>query len=164
MTFASASQFHIYLPWVNACLAQCLNSVLNVKALVGPFNLRRVIGKLRVIFVWSSNSDSPPPPWWQPPWGRTRRTWRPPSRSPSPWRWAWWGGRSCRGTRTPTSAMGQESVLLYCFCWDISHILIKSTLISRVLQSISSNMKVVISCSLFRYIWVLFVDGIVWIM
>ena len=34
-------------------------------------------------------------------------------------------------------------------CYISSHILIKYTLISRVLQSISSNMKVVISCSLF---------------
>ena len=33
MTFVSAS--HVYLPWANAHLALCLNSVLNVKALVG---------------------------------------------------------------------------------------------------------------------------------
>ena len=38
MTFVSASQFHVYLPWVNACFAQCLNNVLNVKALGGNFN------------------------------------------------------------------------------------------------------------------------------
>ena len=25
----------VYLPWVNTCIAKCLNSVLNVKALVG---------------------------------------------------------------------------------------------------------------------------------
>ena len=38
MTFALVSQFHVYLPWVNTRLALCLNSVLNVKALVGAFN------------------------------------------------------------------------------------------------------------------------------
>ena len=31
MTSASPTQFHVYLPQVNACLAQCLNSVFNVK-------------------------------------------------------------------------------------------------------------------------------------
>ena len=35
MTFASASEFHVYLQWVNAHLAY---SVLNVKALVDTFN------------------------------------------------------------------------------------------------------------------------------
>ena len=34
MTVASVSQFHVYLPWVNVCL----NSVLNLKGLVGAFN------------------------------------------------------------------------------------------------------------------------------
>ena len=37
----------IYLLWVNAHLAMCLNSVLNVKALVGAFS---VIVILRIIF------------------------------------------------------------------------------------------------------------------
>ena len=32
MTFASAAQFHLYLTWVNAHFAYCLNSVFNVKA------------------------------------------------------------------------------------------------------------------------------------
>ena len=36
-TFASVSQFHIFLLLVNACLALCLNSVLYVKALKGAF-------------------------------------------------------------------------------------------------------------------------------
>ena len=37
MDFALASQFCVYFQWVNASLAECLNSVLNVKALVvGP--------------------------------------------------------------------------------------------------------------------------------
>ena len=35
MTFALAPQFHVYLPWVDAL---CLNSVLNLKALVGALN------------------------------------------------------------------------------------------------------------------------------
>ena len=39
MTFASASQFHIYLLWINACLAQCLNSVLNAKVIVRSFSM-----------------------------------------------------------------------------------------------------------------------------
>ena len=38
MAFVSASQFHVYLPLDYAHLAMCLNSVLNVKALVGAFN------------------------------------------------------------------------------------------------------------------------------
>ena len=38
MTFVLASQFHVYLPRVNAHLAWCLNSVFNVKVLVGAFN------------------------------------------------------------------------------------------------------------------------------
>ena len=41
MSFASASQFHVYLPWHSACLAKCLNSALNVKALVATFNQER---------------------------------------------------------------------------------------------------------------------------
>ena len=31
MTFLSESQFHVDLPWANACLAYCLDSVLNLK-------------------------------------------------------------------------------------------------------------------------------------
>ena len=39
MTFESVSQFHIDLLWVNVGLAyKCLNSVLNVKAVVASFN------------------------------------------------------------------------------------------------------------------------------
>ena len=38
MIFALASQFNIYLPKVNAHLAKCLNTVLNVKTLVCAFN------------------------------------------------------------------------------------------------------------------------------
>ena len=43
MTFASASQLHVYLPWG-------LNSVLNVKALVGAFNQEKaLVGAFSVI-------------------------------------------------------------------------------------------------------------------
>ena len=50
MTFVSATQFHIYLPWGNACLAQCLNSVLNVKAVVAGFNQEKaLVGAFSVI-------------------------------------------------------------------------------------------------------------------
>ena len=46
MTFASASQFHVYLPSVNACLAKCPHSVLNVKTIVGTFNqVKALVGK-----------------------------------------------------------------------------------------------------------------------
>ena len=37
------TQLHVYLPWVNACLAKCLNSVLNVKVLVGTFNQEKTL-------------------------------------------------------------------------------------------------------------------------
>merc|ERR1719418_181757 len=50
MTFALASQFHVYLPWVDARLAWCLNSVLGVGALVGAFNQERaLVGAFSVI-------------------------------------------------------------------------------------------------------------------
>ena len=50
MIIALASQFHIYLLWVNICLAWCLNSVLNVKALVGTFNQEKApVGAFSVI-------------------------------------------------------------------------------------------------------------------
>ena len=32
-----------YLPWVNTHIAKCLNSVLNVKELVGPFNYEKAL-------------------------------------------------------------------------------------------------------------------------
>ena len=61
MIIASASQFHVCLPWVNVPLAKCLNRVLNVKALVGAFNQEKaLVGAFSVImitlrwFVWSS--------------------------------------------------------------------------------------------------------------
>ena len=43
MIFASTSNFHIYLLWDNSHLAKCLNSVLNVKALVGVFNQEKAL-------------------------------------------------------------------------------------------------------------------------
>ena len=39
LTFVSVSQFHVYLPCLGACLAYCLNSVLNIKVLVGAFSV-----------------------------------------------------------------------------------------------------------------------------
>ena len=42
--------YGVYLLWVNAYLAQCLNSVLNVKALVGAFNQEKaLVGAFSVI-------------------------------------------------------------------------------------------------------------------
>ena len=56
MTFASASQFHVYTYCgVKARLAYCLNSVLNVKALIGAFNQEKaLVGAFSVIvqFHW----------------------------------------------------------------------------------------------------------------
>ena len=44
------SQFHIYFPWINACLAKCINSVLNVKALADAFNKEKaLVGAFSVI-------------------------------------------------------------------------------------------------------------------
>ena len=64
MSFMLASQFHVYLPWVNTHLALCLNSVLNVKAVVAAFNQALLasggIVKLQTSrrFVSSSNNGS----------------------------------------------------------------------------------------------------------
>ena len=50
MTFVLMSQLHIYLLWVNTCLAKCHNSVLNVKALVDAFNQEKaLVGAFSVI-------------------------------------------------------------------------------------------------------------------
>ena len=40
MTFASRTQFHVERPWGQR---PCLNSVLNVKALVGAFNQEKAL-------------------------------------------------------------------------------------------------------------------------
>ena len=49
MTFASRTQFHVDRG-VNACLAQGLNSVLNVKAVVAAFNQEKaLVGAFSVI-------------------------------------------------------------------------------------------------------------------
>ena len=42
LTFALASQFHVYLPW-GPCPFSIVNSVLNVKALVGTFNQEKTL-------------------------------------------------------------------------------------------------------------------------
>ena len=45
MTFVSASQFHVYLLW-----GHCLNSVLNMKAVVAAFNQEKaLVGAFSVI-------------------------------------------------------------------------------------------------------------------
>ena len=47
------------VPWVNARLAECLNSVLNVKALVGAFNQEKaLVGAFSVIVKSSCTSDN----------------------------------------------------------------------------------------------------------
>ena len=51
MTFALGTQFHVYLPW-------CLNSVLNVKALVGTFNQEKaLVGDFPVIVKTGCGTD-----------------------------------------------------------------------------------------------------------
>ena len=57
MIFAVVFQFHVYLPWVNTCLAHCFNSVLNVKVLVGTFNQEKaqVRDLLRISVVVKSS-------------------------------------------------------------------------------------------------------------
>ena len=50
MIFVPATHFHIYLPSLSACLAQCLSSVLNVKVVVAAFNQEKVlVGAFSVI-------------------------------------------------------------------------------------------------------------------
>ena len=45
------SQFYVYLLWVNAHVAKCLNSVLNGKALVEAFNQEKaIVGAISVIY------------------------------------------------------------------------------------------------------------------
>ena len=41
MTFASRTQFHVYLPWGSTPV--CLNSVFNVKAVVAAFNQEKAL-------------------------------------------------------------------------------------------------------------------------
>ena len=58
LTNPSASQFHIYIPWFNAHLAYCLNSALNVKALVGAFNQEKaLVGAFSVIVKTDRGTD-----------------------------------------------------------------------------------------------------------
>ena len=55
MTFASASKFHVYLPWGQR---PCLNSVLNVKALVGAFNQEKaLVGAFSMIVKTDCETD-----------------------------------------------------------------------------------------------------------
>ena len=52
---------HVYLPWVNVHLAKCLNSVLNVKALISTFNQKKAQVRgllLGNTFVWTFVTDS----------------------------------------------------------------------------------------------------------
>ena len=50
MIFASETQLHVYLLWIIARLAWCLDSVLNVKALEGTFTHEKaLVGAFSVI-------------------------------------------------------------------------------------------------------------------
>ena len=50
MTFVSRTQFHVERPWGQRPFSKCLNSVLNVKALVGAFNQEKaLVGPFSVI-------------------------------------------------------------------------------------------------------------------
>ena len=48
MIIGPASQFHVYLQFLDTCLAKCLNSVLNVKALL-CFQPEEGLGAISVI-------------------------------------------------------------------------------------------------------------------
>ena len=59
MTFASASQFHIYLLWGqqhHPLSIVSFNSVLNVKALVGAFNQEKALAGAFSVIVKSSRT------------------------------------------------------------------------------------------------------------
>ena len=57
MTFASASQFHVYLSWGQR-LFNGLNGVLNVEVLVGAFNQEKVlVGAFSVIVKTGYGTD-----------------------------------------------------------------------------------------------------------
>ena len=66
MTFVSGTEFHIYILWINICLAlaQCLNSVLNVKVVIAAFNQEKalvgafsVIVQLHRLIVYSTSQQ-----------------------------------------------------------------------------------------------------------
>ena len=55
MIIVLRTQFHVYLyRGVNACLEYCLNSVLNVKALVGAFNQEKALVRAFSVIVLMS--------------------------------------------------------------------------------------------------------------
>ena len=57
MTFAPATQFHVYLPW-GQCLFSIVDSVLNVKALVGTLNQEKaLLGAFSVIVKTGCGTD-----------------------------------------------------------------------------------------------------------
>ena len=56
MTFAPGTQLHLYLQWVNVCVALSHNCALNVKAVVAAFNQYQVIVKSSRTFVSSSTA------------------------------------------------------------------------------------------------------------
>ena len=56
MIFLSASQFRVYLQRVNAHLTQCLNSILNMKALVGAFNQEEALAGVFSVIMKSSRT------------------------------------------------------------------------------------------------------------
>ena len=43
MTFAPGTQLHLYLQWVNVCVALSHNCALNVKAVVAAFNQEKAL-------------------------------------------------------------------------------------------------------------------------
>ena len=60
MIIASQTQFHIYLPWGQCpfSIVSCLNSVLNVKAVVAAFNQEKaLVGAFSVIVKADCETD-----------------------------------------------------------------------------------------------------------
>ena len=130
MTLALASQFHVFLPWVNACLAWCLKSVLNVKAVVGSFNQEKDLeGAFSVIVKSWRNLREPsfealhltrtphcrsawePGPSWAMCGCRTTSR-SPPASSTTPWP-CWWRASADTSPSPSTSRTTWSSQRVY---------------------------------------------------
>ena len=55
LTFALGNQLHLYLQWINVCVALSHNCALNVKAVVAAFNQEKALHRL---IVYSTSSES----------------------------------------------------------------------------------------------------------
>ena len=120
MIIASGTQFHVY-SGVNARLAECLNSVLNVKAVVAAFNQEKaqvgafsVITNLRICFGWNFlkhySSRHDPDLLYSSSSGR-----------PHCWPGCWGSSPRCSSSRSPAgttlnNVIVEEIMKKYCYC------------------------------------------------